>query len=123
MLTGQSGIGQAYWQVLAGRAISGIGGAGMTALVSIIIAGEYRYTTISARIADVIRHGTRQKCSRLEKLRQRRRYRRKSTGGSSGRLVRRYDRMAMVLLRAVSVDHARTGSHSLEDPRQDDQSR
>ncbi|KAK8212925.1 hypothetical protein M8818_003090 [Zalaria obscura] len=33
------GIGQAYWQVLAGRAISGIGGAGMTALVSIIIAG------------------------------------------------------------------------------------
>lgn len=35
---GLCGIGQAYWQVLTGRAISGIGGAGMTALVSIIIA-------------------------------------------------------------------------------------
>ncbi|EXJ70854.1 uncharacterized protein A1O5_05845 [Cladophialophora psammophila CBS 110553] len=33
------GIGQEYWHVVAGRAISGIGGAGMTALVSIIIAG------------------------------------------------------------------------------------
>ncbi|KIW94909.1 uncharacterized protein Z519_04888 [Cladophialophora bantiana CBS 173.52] len=32
------GIGQEYWHVVAGRAISGIGGAGMTALVSIIIA-------------------------------------------------------------------------------------
>lgn len=34
-----SGIGRAYGHVLAGRAISGIGGAGMTVLVSIIIAG------------------------------------------------------------------------------------
>ncbi|EXJ54204.1 hypothetical protein A1O7_09541 [Cladophialophora yegresii CBS 114405] len=32
------GVGQQYWQVIAGRAISGVGGAGMTALVSIIIA-------------------------------------------------------------------------------------
>ncbi|OAP55882.1 hypothetical protein AYL99_10034 [Fonsecaea erecta] len=32
------GIGREYWHVVAGRAISGIGGAGMTALVSIIIA-------------------------------------------------------------------------------------
>ncbi|KIW63362.1 hypothetical protein PV04_10212 [Phialophora macrospora] len=32
------GIGQRYWHVVAGRAISGVGGAGMTALVSIIIA-------------------------------------------------------------------------------------
>ncbi|ERF75699.1 hypothetical protein EPUS_01529 [Endocarpon pusillum Z07020] len=32
------GFGHAYWQVLSGRAISGVGGAGMTALVSIIIA-------------------------------------------------------------------------------------
>lgn len=39
-----SGIGQSYWQVLAGRAISGIGGAGMTALVSIIIAGKLANT-------------------------------------------------------------------------------
>lgn len=31
-------VGKVYWQVLAGRAISGIGGAGMTAPVSIIIA-------------------------------------------------------------------------------------
>lgn len=31
------GIGEAFWVVLLGRAISGIGGAGMTALVSIII--------------------------------------------------------------------------------------
>lgn len=32
------GIGRTYGQVLAGRAVSGMGGAGMTALVSIIIA-------------------------------------------------------------------------------------
>ncbi|KAL6248669.1 hypothetical protein RBB50_004924 [Rhinocladiella similis] len=32
------GIGQKYWHVLAGRTISGVGGAGMTALVSVIIA-------------------------------------------------------------------------------------
>ncbi|KIW77305.1 hypothetical protein Z517_09751 [Fonsecaea pedrosoi CBS 271.37] len=32
------GIGREYWHVVAGRAISGVGGAGMTALVSIIIA-------------------------------------------------------------------------------------
>ncbi|KIW21654.1 hypothetical protein PV08_02234 [Exophiala spinifera] len=32
------GAAQQYWHILAGRAISGIGGAGMTALVSVIIA-------------------------------------------------------------------------------------
>ncbi|KPI41291.1 Vacuolar membrane amino acid uptake transporter fnx2 [Cyphellophora attinorum] len=32
------GIGSAYWHVIAGRVVSGVGGAGMTALVSIIIA-------------------------------------------------------------------------------------
>lgn len=35
-----SGIGQTYWQVIAGRAISGVGGAGMNGLVSVIIAGK-----------------------------------------------------------------------------------
>ncbi|VUC24016.1 unnamed protein product [Clonostachys rosea] len=35
---GLCGIGQTYWQVIAGRAISGIGGAGMSGLVSVIIA-------------------------------------------------------------------------------------
>lgn len=34
-----SGAGRTLWQVVAGRAIGGIGGAGMTSLVSIIIAG------------------------------------------------------------------------------------
>lgn len=43
ILTRASGIGQTYWQVLAGRAISGIGGAGMTALVSIIITGGFLF--------------------------------------------------------------------------------
>lgn len=28
-----SSVGKVYWQVLAGRVISGVGGAGMTALV------------------------------------------------------------------------------------------
>jgi MFS family permease len=32
-----SGIGQAMWQVIAGRVVSGIGGAGMTVVVSILI--------------------------------------------------------------------------------------
>lgn len=36
----RSGIGVEYWQVLAGRAISGIGGAGMVGLVAVIIAGQ-----------------------------------------------------------------------------------
>ncbi|CAG9956610.1 unnamed protein product [Clonostachys rosea f. rosea IK726] len=35
---GLCGIGQTYWQVIAGRAISGVGGAGMNGLVSVIIA-------------------------------------------------------------------------------------
>lgn len=35
-----SGIGQAMWQVIAGRIVSGIGAAGMTVIVSILITGE-----------------------------------------------------------------------------------
>ncbi|KAH7310578.1 major facilitator superfamily domain-containing protein [Stachybotrys elegans] len=35
---GLCGIGRQYWQVIAGRAISGIGGAGMSGLVSVVIA-------------------------------------------------------------------------------------
>jgi hypothetical protein len=34
-----SGIGSTLWQVILGRVVSGIGGAGMTALVSILITG------------------------------------------------------------------------------------
>lgn len=41
-----SGIGKKYWHVLAGRAISGVGGAGMTALVSVIIAGKKQDTEL-----------------------------------------------------------------------------
>lgn len=33
-------MGRSYWQVLAGRAISGIGGAGMVGLVAVVIAGK-----------------------------------------------------------------------------------
>lgn len=36
-----SGIGTTYWHVLAGRAISGVGGAGMVGLVAVIIAGRW----------------------------------------------------------------------------------
>ncbi|KAI9147235.1 Vacuolar membrane amino acid uptake transporter fnx2 [Paramyrothecium foliicola] len=35
---GLCGIGREYWHVIAGRAISGIGGAGMSGLVSVVIA-------------------------------------------------------------------------------------
>lgn len=38
-----SGIGPSFAVVLLGRALSGIGGAGMTALVSIIIAGQLSF--------------------------------------------------------------------------------
>ena len=41
-------VSSAYWQVLAGRAISGIGGAGMTALVSIIIADMVPVRNVAA---------------------------------------------------------------------------
>lgn len=39
-LMGHSGVGNTMWQVIVGRVISGVGGAGMTALVSILITGE-----------------------------------------------------------------------------------
>jgi hypothetical protein len=35
-----SGVGNTMWQVIAGRVISGVGGAGMTVLVSILITGK-----------------------------------------------------------------------------------
>lgn len=35
-----SGAGITTWQVVLGRAVAGIGGAGMTSLVSILIAGR-----------------------------------------------------------------------------------
>lgn len=41
MLTVYRAIGQTYWQVLAGRALSGIGSAGKIALASIVVAGEF----------------------------------------------------------------------------------
>ena len=41
-------VSTAYWQILAGRAISGIGGAGMTALVSIIIADMVPVRNVAA---------------------------------------------------------------------------
>lgn len=36
-----SGAGATLWQVIAGRAIGGIGGAGMASLVSVIITGMF----------------------------------------------------------------------------------
>ncbi|KKY24555.1 putative major facilitator superfamily transporter [Phaeomoniella chlamydospora] len=42
------GIGNKYWQILAGRAISGIGGAGMTALVSIILTDMVPVRSVAA---------------------------------------------------------------------------
>ena len=35
-----SGAGATLWQVILGRAIAGLGGAGMTSLVSVLIAGK-----------------------------------------------------------------------------------
>ena len=35
-----SGAGKELWQVALGRAISGLGGAGMTSLVSVLITGN-----------------------------------------------------------------------------------
>jgi hypothetical protein len=36
----ESGVAQTWWQVLAGRVISGAGGAGVISLVFIVIAGK-----------------------------------------------------------------------------------
>ena len=36
-----SGIGQTMWQVIGGRVIAGLGAAGMTVIVSILITGTY----------------------------------------------------------------------------------
>lgn len=41
-LTIARGVGQTYWQIILGRAISGIGSAGKIALTSIVVAGERR---------------------------------------------------------------------------------
>lgn len=41
MLTKSSGIASKFWTILLGRAISGIGGAGMVGLVAVIIAGKH----------------------------------------------------------------------------------
>lgn len=35
-----SGVGNTMWQVIVGRVISGVGGAGITVLVSILIIGR-----------------------------------------------------------------------------------
>jgi hypothetical protein len=42
MLLETSAIGQSLSTVVAGRIVSGVGGAGMSLLVSIIITGKYR---------------------------------------------------------------------------------
>lgn len=42
------GFGREYWQVMAGRTISGIGGARMTALVSVIISGMVPVRSVAA---------------------------------------------------------------------------
>lgn len=42
------GFGTEYWQVIGGRAISGIGGAGMTALVSVIISDMVPVRSVAA---------------------------------------------------------------------------
>jgi MFS family permease len=42
LLTDSSGIGQTMWQVIAGRIVAGIGGAGMTVIVSVLITGKSR---------------------------------------------------------------------------------
>ena len=45
-LTSRSGLGQDLLQVVLGRVISGIGGAGINCLVSIVIAGIAKATTL-----------------------------------------------------------------------------
>ena len=39
-----SGAGQSMWQVIVGRVISGSGGAGLTSLAAVIIAGKFALT-------------------------------------------------------------------------------
>ena len=36
-----SGIGQSMWQVIVGRIVSGLGAAGMTVIVSVLITGTW----------------------------------------------------------------------------------
>jgi hypothetical protein len=43
-----SGIGKTYWQILVGRAISGIGASGMVALTSIVITGTISLSSVGA---------------------------------------------------------------------------
>ena len=45
-----SGAGVAMWQVILGRAISGLGGAGMTSLVSVLIAGKTKFCFIAQHL-------------------------------------------------------------------------
>lgn len=36
----RSGMAQSMWQAVAGRVVSGLGGAGMVVIVSVLITGE-----------------------------------------------------------------------------------
>ena len=109
-----SSVGKVYWQVLAGRAISGIGGAGMTALVSIIKAGIFIISQNVHAVKLIVRHGSGSQCSILEKLRKHRSNNRPFARRSSRRLAHRHYRLAMALLWPVSTDSIRPSSQSLK---------
>lgn len=41
-----SGLGGQMWQVILGRAVTGVGGAGIVILASVIITGEQQYISL-----------------------------------------------------------------------------
>lgn len=41
------------WHVIAGRVIAGVGGAGMSVIVSILITGEGHYLLRSSKVANI----------------------------------------------------------------------
>jgi hypothetical protein len=83
-----SGIGSTLWQVILGRVVSGIGGAGMTALVSILITGMRLLPPFpkGAYQANQYRHDAAAPGCGMEKLRQRGSYHGTFSWWTSGRV-------------------------------------
>ena len=103
-----SGIGQSMWQVIAGRIISGLGAAGMTVIVSILITGASSMSLLSwAEVpAKFIRPGAAHPSSSMEKLRQCRCHTWPEYWRPTWRLTRGYNWMAMVIHRTRTIDPA-----------------
>lgn len=107
-LTIASGSGQSLQQVVLGRVLAGVGGAGIHCLVSIVIAGQWFYVFHCQ--ADVRRSGSHPRGRIVEKLCQYRSHDWEKSGWANWRILDRYSRMADVCTHAVHLAQQLTDS-------------